>query len=127
MKKKIFAALLSLAAIAGIAIAENEPPILRTTPYGTVNAHVGDEFTFLITYQFAEQIVITADSIENDNCWIWWWDRGVAEPNTITHSGVIHTQYTTRKYTITAHNGRESSNARLDSRNQGSYRNRGGN
>ena len=113
MKKSIFAALLSTATIAGIAIAENETPILRTSPYGTVNVLVGDEFTFTIRFQYTQELVVTADNIENENCWIWWWDRGVAEPNTVSHSGVIHTQYTTRNYQIAAHNGRESSYAYL--------------
>lgn len=113
MKKTIKMALLSLAAVAGIAIAENETPILRTSPYGTVNVLVGDEFTFNIRFQYTQELIITADSIKNENRWVWWWDRGVAEPNTVSHSGVIHTQYTTRNYKITARNGDKQTHATL--------------
>jgi hypothetical protein len=118
MKKKIFTALLSLAAVAGIAIAENETPILRTSPYGTVNVLVGDEFTFTIRFQYTQELVVTADNIENENCWIWWWDRGVAEPNEVHHTGSIHTQYTTRNYQIVAYNGNKQSSKTLTYRTE---------
>ena len=107
-KTKLFAALLSLASVAGIAIAENEKPIISTSPYGTINVQVDEEFTFTIRYQWTERIVIAANDLENESPFVWWWNRAEADMHTLEHTGVIETPNTTRVYTIAAFNGIES-------------------
>ena len=104
MKKTIFTALLSLVAIVGIAFANNDKPkpVVNILPDSPQYVFAEEEFSFLIYYQYTEQLVITGNGRSNQ--WIWWWDRNDPEVNVITYTDEILEYGWTVEYEVIAVN-----------------------
>lgn len=110
MKKKIFAALLNLAAISGIAIANNDnpEPVVSILPDEPQVVCVGEDFLFSIYYQYTEELVVTGNGRSNQ--WIWWWDRNDPEVKVTTYTDEILEYNKIVVYTVIATNDYGSDN-----------------
>ena len=73
MKRKLFSALMSLAAIVGLA-SPNLPQV-SLNAQGPVGVLPREEYTFTISYRYTKEMVVTINGIEDDNIWLWSWEE----------------------------------------------------
>lgn len=110
MKRKFFSALLSLAAVAGFAIADTPQVIL--TAQGPVGVQPLEAFTFTIAYYNVQEMTLETNSVPDEQ-WLWWWEREQKEWNYEGYTDRMDEYNMTNTYKVTVINGEERNSAEI--------------
>ncbi len=103
MKRKIFSALLSLAAIAGVAVADL--PEVELSAQGPVGVLPYEEFTFTISYRNVEEINVDVNGVINTDIWTWPWQKKDPDWRTKDYTDKITDYEVVHLYTVTVTKG----------------------
>ena len=102
MKKKIFSALLSLAAIAGVAVVDL--PEVELSAQGPVGVLPYEEFTFTISYRNIKEINVDINGVIDSNIWTWSWEKEDPDWRTKDYTDKIMDYEVVQIYTVTVTN-----------------------